>query len=311
MAMRLPFEIREAVVAVCDKAFWLNDPFRAFFLSCGVPTELYDRYADESKFKIARHVLAELDSLGDEGVDIQRRLVTELARLRRVPDENVPNLDAARSALRWLKELAVQHHLLVTDTQLVQEMRQTMEAKRTEELIAIYRQHNEEEYSAEAFEAIRQVLLSRKRGGDITAKDLIRFGLAACAWLSGIMGLFALFNALGPKGDSYNTLTFLSFSGGAALLYLLRRYLINRWDAMGAWTRFFITLPCFLAIFAGALLLLSVLFCVVVGIALLVFFFAGGGRVSDIVGPVIDREAERDANLIGIRNALDDIKKKL
>jgi len=31
MSSRLPFEIREAVVAVCGKAFWLKDPFRAFF----------------------------------------------------------------------------------------------------------------------------------------------------------------------------------------------------------------------------------------------------------------------------------------
>jgi hypothetical protein len=60
MTMRLPFEIRKAVVAVCGKAFWLKDPFRAFLLSCGVLAGLYDRYADESKFKITRHVLAEL-----------------------------------------------------------------------------------------------------------------------------------------------------------------------------------------------------------------------------------------------------------
>lgn len=53
MRPRLPFEIREAVVAVCGKCFWLKDPFRTFLLACGVPPELYDRYADESKYKIA------------------------------------------------------------------------------------------------------------------------------------------------------------------------------------------------------------------------------------------------------------------
>jgi hypothetical protein len=112
MSSRLPFEIREAVVAVCGKAFWLKDPFRAFFLSCGVPAEIYDRYGDESKFKIARHVLGELDALGDKGFEIQRRLVTELAKFRRVPDENVPNVDVALSALRWLKELAVNQKIV-------------------------------------------------------------------------------------------------------------------------------------------------------------------------------------------------------
>src|SRR5262249_13004334 len=44
---------------------------------------------------------------------------------------------------------------------LIQEIRHTMHAKLTEELIEIYRHHNAEAYSAEAFEAIRQVLLTR------------------------------------------------------------------------------------------------------------------------------------------------------
>jgi hypothetical protein len=62
-AARLPFEIREAVVQVCGKAFWLKDPLRSFLLSAGVPPDLYDRFPDESKYKIARHVLGELDAI--------------------------------------------------------------------------------------------------------------------------------------------------------------------------------------------------------------------------------------------------------
>lgn len=60
MKMALPFQVREAVVRVCGKAFWLKDPLKSLLLSSGVPVELYERYADESKFKIARHVLSEL-----------------------------------------------------------------------------------------------------------------------------------------------------------------------------------------------------------------------------------------------------------
>jgi len=74
VSARLPFEIREAVVQVCGKAFWLKDPFRTFLLSCGVPAEIYDRFADESKYKIIRHVLAELDALGEQGFLVQRRI---------------------------------------------------------------------------------------------------------------------------------------------------------------------------------------------------------------------------------------------
>jgi hypothetical protein len=72
-----------------------------------VSAELYDRFAEESKYKIARHLLSELDGLGDEGYQIQRRMVTELAKLRKVPDDNVPDREAALNALRWLKELAL------------------------------------------------------------------------------------------------------------------------------------------------------------------------------------------------------------
>src|SRR5207245_1045292 len=107
------------------------------------PAELYDRYADESKFKIARHVLAELDSLGDEGFDIQRRLVTELARMRRVPDENVPNLDAALSALRWLKELAVNHQLFVEEKRSAADAR-AQEARRKQAALATRAQKMDE-----------------------------------------------------------------------------------------------------------------------------------------------------------------------
>src|SRR2546425_4840719 len=143
MSTRLPFEIREAVVAVCGKAFWLKDPFRGFLLSCGVPAEVYDRYADESKFKIARHVLGELDSLGDKGFEIQRRIVTELAKLRKAPDESVPNMDAALSALRWLKELAVNQKIIVEDDRSASDAR-AQDARRKQAALAARSQKMEE-----------------------------------------------------------------------------------------------------------------------------------------------------------------------
>lgn len=123
MQPRLPFEIREAVVAVCGKCFWLKDPFRDFLLSCGVAPDLYDRYADESKYKIARHVLGDLDRLDDEGYGIQRRIVTNLCKLRKVPDDNVPDRDAALSALRWLKERALDHKLVALQAKVDQDTR--------------------------------------------------------------------------------------------------------------------------------------------------------------------------------------------
>lgn len=112
---RLPYEIREAMVTVLGKVFWLKDPFKAFLLAAGVPREVVDRYAEEPKFKIARHVLAELDAQGDEGWLIQRRLLSELCRLRSIPDPTVEDKDGALNALRQLKELAAAQALFVEE----------------------------------------------------------------------------------------------------------------------------------------------------------------------------------------------------
>lgn len=118
MNSKLPFELREAIVSVCGKVFWYKDPFRAFLVStCGVPSDLYDRYSDESKFKITRNILSDLDRMGDDGFLIERRIVTELCRLRNVPDDNVPDRNAALDALRWLKRLAAEQKLDVEKEQ--------------------------------------------------------------------------------------------------------------------------------------------------------------------------------------------------
>lgn len=115
MTTGLPYEIREALVSVAGRAFWLKDPLQAFMLSCGVPRAMYDRYAQESKFKIARHVLADLDALGDEGTLIQRRLVTELCRLKKIPDDSVENRVAATAALNDLRKLAIEQRLFAEE----------------------------------------------------------------------------------------------------------------------------------------------------------------------------------------------------
>lgn len=143
MNTRLPFEIREAVVQVCGKAFWLKDPFRTFLLSCGVPAEMYDRFADESKYKIIRHVLAELDALGEQGFLVQRRIVTELCKLRNVPDESVPDRDAALKALKWLKELARGQKLIVEEERSAAEQK-IQEARRKQAALAARAQKMEE-----------------------------------------------------------------------------------------------------------------------------------------------------------------------
>ncbi|WP_420631333.1 restriction endonuclease [Candidatus Leptofilum sp.] len=118
MSSNLPFEIREAIISVFGKIFWYKDPFRSFLvLDCGVPSELYDRYSDESKYKIARNILSDLDRMGQEGFLIERKILTELCNLRNVPDDNVPDRNAGLDALRRLKKLASEQKLVAKKEQ--------------------------------------------------------------------------------------------------------------------------------------------------------------------------------------------------
>jgi len=135
MTGQLPFEIREAIVGVSGKAFWLKDPFRAFLLSCGVPHGLYERYSEESKYKIARHILAELDDMGEDGFQIQCRIITELCKLRKPPDPNVPDTGAAVESIRWLKQLAVAQKLYVEEKESASDAK-AQEARRKQAAIA-------------------------------------------------------------------------------------------------------------------------------------------------------------------------------
>lgn len=109
---RLPYEVRKALIQACGKAFWLKDVLRDFMLSSGVPVSAVDRYMHEAKFQIARHVLEELDRLGGEGYLIQRKLLTDLSRLTRLPDDTVEDLASGQLALATLRNLCFEHDLV-------------------------------------------------------------------------------------------------------------------------------------------------------------------------------------------------------
>jgi hypothetical protein len=127
---------------VAGKAFWLKDPLRAFLVSAGVSAATYDRYSDEAKFKIARHVLSELDTM-EGGYAIQRRILTDLCNLRNIPDPNVPDKDEALGALRYLKELALTQKLVAEEERSSGEQK-LQEARRRQAALAARSQKMEE-----------------------------------------------------------------------------------------------------------------------------------------------------------------------
>lgn len=109
----LPYPVLEAMVQCFGRAFHYKDPVASFFSSCGVPPELINKYRENPKFIWARNLLTDLGQ-SEEGCLIQRKILTELCKLRGLPDE-VPDRDTGISALRKLKNLALEHQLIAEE----------------------------------------------------------------------------------------------------------------------------------------------------------------------------------------------------
>lgn len=119
----LPVEVKSALIEVCGRCFWYKGPLFDMFARAGIPEERYLKYEHEPKFKIARQLLADLEQSGDDGYLLQRRLLTELCKLRNLPDPEVTDKDAGLGALRRLKEAAQQYDLSVQEERLLGQRR--------------------------------------------------------------------------------------------------------------------------------------------------------------------------------------------
>jgi len=115
MSVSLPYDIYQAIVQCFGKCFYYKDKVAAFMRSAGVPRQLVEKYQDEYKFVWAKKVLSELED-SEDGRIIQKKILSELCRLRQLPDPNAPDRYGALDALRHLKDLAVRHDLVVEQT---------------------------------------------------------------------------------------------------------------------------------------------------------------------------------------------------
>lgn len=105
----LAYEIKDQIIQCFGRSFHYKDNVESFLRSAGVSRELANKYRDEAKFVWARKVLNDLEET-EEGRIIQRRILTELCKLRNVPAE-IPDRDAGLEALRKLKEIANKYQI--------------------------------------------------------------------------------------------------------------------------------------------------------------------------------------------------------
>jgi hypothetical protein len=125
VGFRLPYEITEAMIQCFGKCFHYKDKVEAFLRSAGVSPELARKYRDEYKYVWARKTLADVANF-DDGYQATRRVLTELCKLRDVPDPDAPDRATALEALRNLKELAVRHDLYVEGQKAAEGARQAL-----------------------------------------------------------------------------------------------------------------------------------------------------------------------------------------
>lgn len=105
----LPYEIKDQLIQCFGRSFHYKDTVESFLRSAGVSRELANKYRNEAKFVWARKLLNDLEE-SVEGRVIQRKILTELCKLRNVPDE-VPDRNAGLDALRKLKNLANKYQI--------------------------------------------------------------------------------------------------------------------------------------------------------------------------------------------------------
>lgn len=110
--MALPYDIRDQIIQCIGNCFHYKDNVESFFISCGIDRHLARKYRDSPKFVWARKLLNELENTQDGDI-LQKKIITELCKLRKLPDNNVPNPDAGIKALRILKEIANQNKIEV------------------------------------------------------------------------------------------------------------------------------------------------------------------------------------------------------
>jgi hypothetical protein len=164
------------MVQCFGKAFHYKDVVESFLVTAGVRRNLVRKYRDEAKFVWARHVLTDLGESRD-GCLVQRRVLTELCNLRKLPDPTAPDPHAGLDALRALKQLAIEKQLVAEE-----------EIKRTEGRARIA----QERARLQQERANKLQFLSRKFGEAVTNTNRQKSGYTLEELLKELFPLFEL-----------------------------------------------------------------------------------------------------------------------
>ena len=97
------YEIKQKVIEIAGTCFWYWDNFFIFMENCGIRKDHYKRYEGESKYKMMRNILNDLEV--DNKENVIEKIITELYKLKNIPDKNVPDPVKSKRVLSELKKL--------------------------------------------------------------------------------------------------------------------------------------------------------------------------------------------------------------
>jgi hypothetical protein len=137
---QLSYEIVEQIIQCFGKCFHYKDPVVSFMRSSGVPILIINKYRDLPKFVWARRVLEDL-SHNEDGLLIQRKLLTNLCKLKDLPDKEVRDRNSGLDALRKLKSIAIDNDYIVKELKvkeniqkIIAEQKQALVLERAKQL---------------------------------------------------------------------------------------------------------------------------------------------------------------------------------
>lgn len=173
---QLPYEIIEQMIQCFGKCFHYKDPLASFMRASEVPNTIINKYRDLPKFVWARRVLEDL-SLYEEGILVQRKLLTNFCILRDLPDKEVKDRNSGINALKSLKKMALDNDLIVRNRnnkenlqKIIAEQKQGIvlkRAKKLEELKTIFTNNVSEKNRQKAGFVLEDLLKSLFEINDI------------------------------------------------------------------------------------------------------------------------------------------------
>jgi len=100
---KLSYSLKQKLIDIAGNCFWYWDNFYGFLESCGVKRNHYMRYSGNNKYTVMRNILTDLEEKRDDKT--LKSIISELYKLKSIPDKNVPDPVKSKKLLSELRDI--------------------------------------------------------------------------------------------------------------------------------------------------------------------------------------------------------------